>query len=672
MIELKNVSKYYNTNGVTSIGLEHINLSFNKGDIVAITGESGSGKSTLLNVICANDSYDDGEIYFYGNETSYFDLNDQDNFRNEHVGFIYQNYNIIDSYTVLQNVMFPLLVKGYTTKEAKEKALGLIAKVGLSARAKHRGTKLSGGEKQRVVIARALASDPEILACDEPTGNLDSQTAKEIIALIKEVAKDKLVLIVTHNYEQVASIATRKVTLVDGQVIEDKILQEVPEDEPKPLVLQEQKINCKHVVMFTKNNVFSTPKKTFFSFIVLFFMFFCILSMFQGLNYSYDSAYNYYPGVAYYGDDYVVFKKQDGFITAIDQTELNKLNLNINYYNYATTQLIATDYIQSYYMPYIPNFTNLLGRQPVKENECLLLLPYYNNYYASFLNTEIQMGFSNLKFKIVGIAQGENITSYCICTKDNYSFSLLESSYSNRDLTAYLGTNNMKLDINVDSGRVYSALYLPYGYQDTEVTLSFGNKCFFTPQYEIIYGDYEPYFELASNFTFADIPVFEAGVYTDDASSVIKTLENLGYVTYYPYEMREIQAGSFLTLIFLTILCVIPTFFLYLISYLIYRTIFSSKFKEYTIMRIIGINKKNMSKMIILEIFVTTIFSALITFLFGLVLGLGFGIKLYSVINAYISVIFVILALLFSVVLAFKTNNRLFAKSTAKMLKGGE
>ena len=262
MFKLVDVSKYYNSNGIVTIALEHINLEFKKGDIVAITGESGSGKSTLLNILCGNDSYDEGEIYFNGNETSYFDNNDLDNFRNKYVGFIYQNYNIIDSYTVLQNVMFPLLIKGIKYKEAKNKALELINKVGLKDRINHKGTKLSGGEKQRVVIARALASDPKILACDEQTGNLDSKTSKEIINLIKEVAKDKLVLIVTHNYNEVKDIATRKVTLVDGRVIEDKILNEVDEIKDEEMVLEKQQLSFMNITLFALENILSTPRKT--------------------------------------------------------------------------------------------------------------------------------------------------------------------------------------------------------------------------------------------------------------------------------------------------------------------------------------------------------------------------------------------------------------------------
>ena len=144
MIELVNVSKYYTSNGVTNKGLININLTLNKGEIVAITGESGSGKSTLLNVITKVDAFDEGEVYYKGNETSYFSIDDMDQFRKDKIGFIFQNYNIIDSYTVLENVMLPLIINGSSRSEAKTEAMAILEKVGLTARMKNRGSQLSG------------------------------------------------------------------------------------------------------------------------------------------------------------------------------------------------------------------------------------------------------------------------------------------------------------------------------------------------------------------------------------------------------------------------------------------------------------------------------------------------------------------------------------------------
>ena len=241
MIELKNVSKFYNDSNIVTVGLRNVSLKLNKGEFVAITGDSGSGKSTLLNVISSIDTYDEGEILYYGNETFYFNQNDSDIFRKNNVSFIFQKYNIVDSYTVLQNVMLPLLIKGKTEAEAKVEALEIIKRVGLEHRVDNKGTKLSGGEKQRCVIARALATDAPILACDEPTGNLDKKTSEEIINLIKEVSKEKLVLIVTHDYDSIKDICTRKIKLSDGEIVEDITFKEGIEEEKKDLVLVDSK-----------------------------------------------------------------------------------------------------------------------------------------------------------------------------------------------------------------------------------------------------------------------------------------------------------------------------------------------------------------------------------------------------------------------------------------------
>ena len=177
MIRLTDVSKYYRSNQNVTLGLHKINLEFHPGEFAVITGESGSGKSTLLNVISGSDSYDEGEMYIEGQETSCYDKADWEQYRREKISFIYQNYNLIDSFTVLQNVKSAILIRipQMDEKEADRKALEYIRKVGLEKQAKKKASHLSSGQKQRLSIARALAKETEIIVADEPTGNLDEQ-----------------------------------------------------------------------------------------------------------------------------------------------------------------------------------------------------------------------------------------------------------------------------------------------------------------------------------------------------------------------------------------------------------------------------------------------------------------------------------------------------------------
>jgi len=217
MLKLQNISKYYHSNDVVALGLRKVSLEFKLGEFVAVTGESGSGKSTLLNVISGLDTYEDGEMYVNGEETSYFSNEEWESYRRQYIGFVFQNYNIVDSYSVLENVMVALTIQGYDKARRKARALELIDRVGLSTHVHHKASKLSGGQKQRAVIARALAKDCPIIVADEPTGNLDSETGENIMSLLKEISRDKLVIVVTHNYDQVKDYATRKIRLFDGK-----------------------------------------------------------------------------------------------------------------------------------------------------------------------------------------------------------------------------------------------------------------------------------------------------------------------------------------------------------------------------------------------------------------------------------------------------------------------
>lgn len=221
MIKLVNLSKYYYGNNSVALGLRKVNLEFHTGEFVAITGESGSGKTTLLSTISGMLPYEEGEMYFQGKATSYYDEADWEEYRKNHIAFVFQNYNLIDSYTALENVMTSFLIQGVSKDEAKEKSMQLLERVGIAEFATHRATELSSGQKQRLSIARALAKNTEVIVADEPTGNLDSENGRQIMELFAELSKEKLVITVTHNYEEAAPYVTRKIVIHDGEVEED-------------------------------------------------------------------------------------------------------------------------------------------------------------------------------------------------------------------------------------------------------------------------------------------------------------------------------------------------------------------------------------------------------------------------------------------------------------------
>ncbi len=220
MIRLENVSKYYHSQNGVALGLRKIDLEFRKKEFVAITGESGGGKSTLLNVISGSDSYEEGEMYINGEATSHYSNEEWERYRKNNVSFIYQGYNLIDSYTVLENVQAALLIRE-DTAYMEDKAYQYLEKVGLTHVANNKAVHLSSGQKQRLAIARALAKETEIIVADEPTGNLDRENGIQVMEILAELSKEKMVIVVTHNYDQAEPYATRKIRMYNGEVAED-------------------------------------------------------------------------------------------------------------------------------------------------------------------------------------------------------------------------------------------------------------------------------------------------------------------------------------------------------------------------------------------------------------------------------------------------------------------
>lgn len=221
MLELKKIYKEYITGDFKQIALDKVNLNFRKNEFVSILGPSGSGKTTLLNIIGGLDNYTSGDLIINEVSTKDFKDNDWDIYRNHRVGFIFQNYNLIGHQSILSNVELALTLSGVGKSERRKKAILALKKVGLEKHINKNPNQLSGGQMQRVAIARALVNDPDILLADEPTGALDSTTSQQIMKLLKEVAKDKLVIMVTHNPELARAYSTRIIELRDGSIISD-------------------------------------------------------------------------------------------------------------------------------------------------------------------------------------------------------------------------------------------------------------------------------------------------------------------------------------------------------------------------------------------------------------------------------------------------------------------
>lgn len=278
MIELKDVTKYYSSDTSVAMALRNINLEFHKGEFVVITGKSGSGKSTLLNVISGMDTYEEGEMYFNGMETSYYDKKDWEDYRRENISFIYQSYNLIDSYTALENVETVMRIENgkESRRERKKRAMEILDQVGLKKRARHKAVHLSSGQKQRLGIARALAKDTDIIIADEPTGNLDVENGVAVMKMLYELSRDKLVIVVTHNFEQVQDFATRKIRLFDGEVAEDILLnpQQERKEETGQKTTEKKKTEKKHgewfqAVGFVHKNRMAQPHRTIFLFLLM-------------------------------------------------------------------------------------------------------------------------------------------------------------------------------------------------------------------------------------------------------------------------------------------------------------------------------------------------------------------------------------------------------------------
>jgi len=432
MLKLENLSKYYYSGNNIVLALRRIDIEFKTGEFVAITGESGSGKSTLLNVLSGLDTYEDGKMYINNVDVSHYTISELEVYRKQYIGFVFQEYNIIDSYTVFQNIELGLIVQGYDKSKRKERILELIEQVGLSSVANQKASKCSGGEKQRTVIARALAKDCSIIVCDEPTGNLDSESSKNILKLLHDISSEKLVIVVTHNYEEIKEFATRKVRLYDGEIVEDQVVNEEAVVSDSFTKLNTYKTKLEDVLKIALANILSVPKKSFFSALIITLMIFSFIFAYglslKEQNTSLNSNAPYFENAN--ASRVIITKRDDSSFSVDELSELEDIEYVRGVVEYDlvfdSTYLSVVHNYEYGYDEFIPfkvlasdslnEFDLSSGRLPENEYEVVI---GQNEYYKlddfisisnKFTIKEIDGAVTDqFTFKIVGIIE-QNIS----------------------------------------------------------------------------------------------------------------------------------------------------------------------------------------------------------------------------------------------------------------------
>lgn len=401
MLRLENISKYYYSKNNIVCALNHINISFETNEFVAVTGESGSGKSTLLNVLSGLDTFEDGRLYIQDEEMTHFTIEQLEGYRNKYIGFVFQDYNIMESYTVFENVITALLLKSMTKESRIERAKELITLVGLEKQMHQKASTLSGGEKQRTVIARALAKDAPIIVCDEPTGNLDEASAIGILELLHTVAKDKCVIVVTHNFDQVKPYATRKIRLYDGDIIEDQMLS-TEHSEREITVPDNNSVSMMNILKIAWFNLKNIPKKTFFMMIIVAFIIVAFMSAFAVMldsrNTVYQDSTDYFDHVMKHRlivtkDDKESFTEEelnaisdvDLVLDIVEQDHIFDLTMSSAYFDeeYEATEF---DHYNVYPSVVLDDNDLIEGRLPLNNNEIVIGYTdlYQINDYIAF------------------------------------------------------------------------------------------------------------------------------------------------------------------------------------------------------------------------------------------------------------------------------------------------
>ena len=624
MLKLENVSKIYYTNGIVATGISKVNLELNIGEFVVITGESGSGKSTLLNVISGIDSYEEGEMYINGKETSHYTEKDFEEYRKKYIANIFQSFNLINSYTVYQNVELVLLLNGYKRRQIKKKVLDIIDKVGLTKFKNTKVSKLSGGQKQRVAIARAIVKDTPIIVADEPTGNLDTKSAYEIIELLKNVAKDKLVVIVTHNIEQVEKYATRIIKMHDGRMIQNTEIKNINEDS-KITQANGKNITIPNQYRLGIRNTFNIFSKFILLFIVFTFMSVAFLSeysAFKLVEHSTEESSGYSANLRDISKERILINKQNREpFTEDDYNKIKQLS-NIDYIveddiSLDTEFILRNDTLNTYgYIKDINNFKGNIdiGRMPENDDEIILKANKDDYTITQMLDETLNSEFSLQKsyregdtirtVKIVGIQYNENNTIYDRTFYVSNEVKKVVRSYVHNqysDMKTLLNDKYVQYNIetseNVEPGTAIVNDDLKYQFKNNKIinqniNISVSNiyyednidltitKTFTKSNLKKLtgYTDYS-YYQNAIIInpddynSLYDKPSYQSSVYVKDASIIDQTmseLENLGLKPKKATDFKvEYENESQIVKIFKVVVTIFVIIVVFFISYLI-------------------------------------------------------------------------------------------------------
>lgn len=672
MLKLENVSKIYYTNGIVATGISKVNLELNIGEFVVITGESGSGKSTLLNVISGIDSYEEGEMYINGKETSHYTEKDFEEYRKKYIANIFQSFNLINSYTVYQNVELVLLLNGYKRRQIKKKVLDIIDKVGLTKFKNTKVSKLSGGQKQRVAIARAIVKDTPIIVADEPTGNLDTKSAYEIIELLKNVAKDKLVVIVTHNIEQVEKYATRIIKMHDGRMIQNTEIKNINEDS-KITQASGKNITIPNQYRLGIRNTFNIFSKFILLFIVFTFMSVAFLSeysAFKLVEHSTEESSGYSANLRDISKERILINKQNREpFTEDDYNKIKQLS-NIDYIveddiSLDTEFILRNDTLNTYgYIKDINNFKGNLdiGRMPENDDEIILKANKDDYTITQMLDETLNSEFSLQKsyregdtiktVKIVGIQYNENNTIYDRTFYVSNEVKKVVRSYVHNqysDMKTLLNDKYVQYNIetseNVEPGTAIVNDDLKYQFKNNKIinqniNISVSNiyyednidltitKTFTKSNLKKLtgYTDYS-YYQNAIIInpddynSLYDKPSYQSSVYVKDASIIDQTmseLENLGLKPKKATDFKvEYENESQIVKIFKVVVTIFVIIVVFFISYLIISIILKSRNIYYTTLRMLGATSKSTRKILNIELFINSTLSYLMVLTFG-------------------------------------------------------